>query len=176
MDTDLAHSELETERLSLRRLVRDDAVFILRLLNEPSWLEFVGDKNVYTLNDAKKYIELAPLTMYQQYGYGLFLVIDKNSGKPMGLCGLMKRDNLEDADLGYAFLPEFWSQGFALEAVKGILEYARNTHHLSRILALSKSSNASSIKLLKKVGFIFERDLKLLEDEENLQIYQLDLN
>lgn len=173
MKTMLHPNLLETDRLVLRRLVRDDATFILRLLSEPSWLEFIGDKSVYNLNDAKKYIELAPMTMYQRYGFGLFLVCDKETSNPMGLCGLMKRDNLEDADLGYAFLPEFWHQGFALEAVESVLYYAKNTHHLTRILALSKSSNAPSIKLLNKVGFLFDRDLKLLEDEENLQIYQL---
>ena len=166
---------LETKRLYLRRLVRDDAEFILRLLNEPSWLEFVGDKNVYNLNDAKKYIELAPMTMYERYGFGLFLVCAKDNSIPMGLCGLMKRDNLEDADLGYAFLPDFWHQGFAIEAVKSVIDYAKNSHQLSQILALSKSSNAPSIKLLNKVGFLFDRDLKLLEDEENLQIYRLEL-
>jgi len=166
---------LETKRLFLRRLVRDDAEFILRLLNEPSWLEFIGDKNVYSLNDAKKYIELVSMTMYQRYGFGLFLVCAKETSIPLGLCGLMKRDNLDDADLGYAFLPEFWHKGFALEAVESVIDYAKNTHQLSRILALSKSSNTPSIKLLNKVDFLFDRDLKLLEDEENLQIYQLQL-
>ena len=166
---------LETKRLFLRHLVRDDAEFILHLLNEPSWLEFVGDKNVYNLNDAKKYIELAPMMMYERYGFGLYLVCAKETSIPMGLCGLMKRDNLDDADLGYAFLPKFWHKGFALEAVKSILSYAKNTHQLSRILALSKSSNTASIKLLNKVGFLFDRDLKLLENEENLQIYQLQI-
>ncbi|MEH6455875.1 MAG: GNAT family N-acetyltransferase [Cocleimonas sp.] len=175
MQIDPALIILETERLFLRRLIRDDAEFILRLLNEPSWLEYIGDKNVYSLNDAKKYIELAPMTMYDRYGYGLFLVCAKGTSVPMGLCGLMKRDNLDDADLGYALLPEFWHKGFALEAVKSVLDYAKNTHQLSRILALSKSSNAPSIKLLNKVGFLFDRDLKLLENEENLQIYQLEL-
>ena len=165
----------ETERLYLRRLNRDDAVFILDLLNQPSWLEYIGDKHVYNLNDAKKYIELAPMTMYDRYGFGLFLVCAKETSVPMGLCGLIKRDNLEDADLGYAFLPDYWQQGYALEAVLSILAYAKDTHHLTRVLALSKSTNSASKKLLKKVGFKFDRDLKLLEDEENLQIYQLEL-
>ncbi len=173
MEVDPTLIILETKRLFIRRLVREDAEFILRLLNEPSWLEFIGDKNVYSLNDAKKYIELAPMAMYERYGFGLFLVCAKETSAPMGLCGLMKRDNLDNADLGYAFLPEFWHNGFALEAVESVIDYAKNTHQLSRILALSKSSNAASIKLLNKVGFLFDRDLKLLEDEENLQIYQL---
>ncbi len=164
---------IETERLYLRRLIRDDAEFILDLLNQPSWISFIGDKNVHSLNDAKKYIELAPMTMYERYGFGLFLVCDKETSTPMGLCGLMKRDNLADADLGYAFLPQFWHQGFALEAVEAVLAYAKNTHSLSRMLALCKTSNAPSIKLLKKVGFRFDRDLKLFDGEENLQIYQL---
>ena len=175
MKTDTFKYVLETKRLLIRHFVRDDADFILRQLNEPSWLEFIGDKNVYNLNDAKKYIELVELSMYQKYGFGMFLVFDKQTEIPMGLCGLMKRDDLDHADLGYALLPEFWQQGYALEAVQSILEYTKHTHGLSRILALSKSSNASSIKLLNKVGFTFERDLKLMENEENLQIYQLNL-
>ena len=166
---------LETKRLYLRRLIRDDAEFILRLLNEPSWLEFIGDKNVSNLNEAKKYIELSAITMYQQFGFGLFLVANKVNNNPLGLCGLMKRDNLDHADLGYAFLPEFWQKGYALEAVNGVLLYAKDEHQLTKLLALSKSSNASSIKLLKKVNFQFDRDLKLLDDKENLQIYQLPL-
>jgi len=175
MKTDPSLIILKTKRLFLRRLVRDDAEFILHQLNEPSWLKFIGDKNVYSLNDAKKYIELAPMTMYERYGFGLFLVCAKETSIPLGLCGLMKRDNLDDADLGYAFLPEFWKQGFALEAVESMIDYAKNTHKLSRILALSKSSNTASIKLLNKVGFLFDRDLKLKEDEDKLQIYQLQL-
>jgi len=166
---------LETERLYLRHLVRDDAEFILRLLNEPSWLEFIGDKSVNNLNEAKKYIELSAITMYQQFGFGLFLVASNQNDIPLGLCGLMKRDNLEHADLGYAFLPEFWQQGFATEAVSSVLEYAKHEHQLTKLLALTKSSNISSIKLLNKVNFQFDRDLKLLDDEENLQIYELNL-
>ncbi len=166
---------LETERLYLRRLVRDDAEFILHLLNEPSWLEFIGDKNVSNLNDAKKYIELSAITMYQQFGFGLFLVANKDNDIPIGLCGLMKRDNLEHADLGYAFLPEFWQQGFAIEAVNSVLNYAQYEHHLSKLLAITKSSNKASIKLLNKVNFQFDRNLKLLDDEENLHIYELSL-
>ena len=170
-----SHLVLETERLYLRHLNRDDAAFILQLLNEPSWLEFIGDKNVTNINDAKKYIELSAITMYQRFGFGLFLVCSKDNDTSLGLCGLMKRDNLDHADLGYAFLPEFWGNGFALEAVYGVLDYAKYTHQLSKVLAITKSSNAPSIKLLKKVNFEFDRDLKLLEDEENLQVYQLQL-
>ena len=166
---------LETDRLYLRHLIRDDAEFILRLLNEPSWLEFIGDKHVSNLNDAKKYIELSAITLYQQFGFGLFLVSNKDNDLPLGLCGLIKRDDLEHADLGYAFLPEFWQQGFALEAVNSVLHYAKHEHQLTKLLALTKSSNKPSINLLNKVNFQFDRDLKLLDDEENLHIYELSL-
>ena len=166
---------LETDRLYLRRLVRDDAEFILRLLNEPSWLAFIGDKNVSNLNDAKKYIELSAITLYQQFGFGLFLVANKENDVPLGLCGLMKRDDLEHADLGYAFLAEFWQQGFALEAVNSVLHYAKHEHQLTKLLALTKSSNTPSINLLNKVNFQFDSHLKLLDDEENLHIYELSL-
>jgi len=166
---------LETKRLYLRRLLRDDAEFILQLLNEPSWLEYIGDKQVSNLNEAKKYIELSAITMYQEFGFGLFLVADRHTDEAIGLCGLMKRDNLQHADLGYAFLPEFWQQGFAVEAVNCVLKYAKEQHQMSKLLALTKSSNTSSINLLKKVNFQFNRDLKLFDDQENLQIYELSL-
>lgn len=166
---------LETDRLVMRCITRDDAPFIYRLLKEPSWLEFIGDKNINNENDAKKYIEMEYISMYQKYGFGLFIVETKDTNNPIGICGLMKRENLDDADLGYALLPEFWGKGFAFEAVMSVLKSAKDTHKLSRILALSKSSNRPSINLLNKAGFVFDRDLKLLEDEEKLHIYKLRL-
>src|SRR5713101_5466483 len=98
---------LETKRLSLRRLSVDDAEFILKLLNEASFIQNIGDKGVRTIDDARSYIRNGPVASYEKFGFGLWLVEMKASGVRAGICGLLKRDVLEHVDIGYAFLPEF---------------------------------------------------------------------
>ena len=122
-DAGIAMRVLETERLALRRLTLDDAEFIFRLVNEPSWLRFIGDKNVRNLDDARNYLRTGPLDMYERFGFGMFLVERKHDGVAVGACGLLKRDTLPDPDIGYAFLPEYWGKGYALEAASAVLEY-----------------------------------------------------
>ena len=113
---------LESNRLSMRRLQLTDAEFIFGLVNQPSWLRFIGDKNVRDLDDARNYLRTGPLDMYQRFGFGMFMVERKDDGAAVGACGLLKRDILPEPDLGYAFLPEFWGQGYALEAATEPLE------------------------------------------------------
>ena len=104
---------LETPRLILRRLTLDDAEFIFRLVNDPSWLRFIGDKNVHNLDDARRYLREGPLDMYQRYGFGMYRVEEREGGTPAGMCGLIKRDTLPDVDVGYAF-----SRSFAARATR----------------------------------------------------------
>ena len=106
----------ETERLILRQLEKDDAAFIFRLVNEPSFIENIGDKGVRKLDDAWQYILQGPMASYEKNGFGLWLVQLKDTLTPIGICGLIKRDGLDEPDIGYAFVPEFWSNGYALEA------------------------------------------------------------
>ena len=148
---------LETERLILRRLTVEDAQFILTLLNEPSFLRYIGDKKVRNVDDARRYILDGPVASYDRNGFGLYLVELKDSHAPAGMCGLLKRDDLPDADIGFAFLPDFWNKGFALEAAKAVLNYAQKELNLKRVLAIVNPDNESSIKLLQKLGFKFER-------------------
>lgn len=152
---------LETERLTLRRLTFDDAAFIHRLVNEPSWLEFIGDKGVRNLDDARNYIRTGPMQMYEQYGFGLYVVQPKGDSTPLGLCGLIKRDVLPDVDIGFAFLPEFWGRGYAREAACAVLEHGRRDFGLRRIVAITSLHNTSSMKLLEKLGMRFEGLLDL---------------
>jgi len=118
---------LETDRLRLRRLSVDDAdaKFILRLLNEPSFIQNIGDRGVRTIEDARAYILQGPVASYEKFGFGLLLVEQKESGLAIGMCGLLKRDVLEHIDIGYALLPEFWSQGYALESASAVMSYVR---------------------------------------------------
>jgi len=157
-------SLLETQRLIIRELNVDDAQFILTLLNEPSFLHYIGDKKVRNLDDARRYILDGPVASYERHGFGLFRVELKDSHIPIGMCGLLKREELPDPDIGFAFLPDFWNRGYAFEAAAAVLNYARQRLKLDRVLAIVNPDNDASIKLLQKLGFKFERmkdDVKL---------------
>src|SRR6185295_1504038 len=162
---------LETERLILRRLSSGDAEFILELLNQPSFLRYIGDKGVRNTEDAIRYIQTGPLASYERFGFGLYLVALKESGVSIGMCGLIKRDSLPDVDVGFAFLPEYWSQGYAFEAANAVMNYGREVLGLSRIVAITSLDNVASIKLLEKVGLKFERLIKLDEDQPEVRLF-----
>ena len=164
-------SLIETERLTLRKLSVEDAPFILRLVNEPSFLQFIGDKGVRNLEDARQYILNGPVASYAQNGFGLFLVQLKTDQAPLGMCGLLKRETLEDVDIGFAFLPEFWNKGYASEAAAGVLSYAKDVLKLPRIVAITNKDNDASGKLLEKLGFHFDRLVKLADDKAELKLF-----
>ena len=166
-------AHLETERLVLRRLSRGDAPFLLELLNEPSFLRYIGDKGVRTPDDARRYIEAGPLASYERFGFGLLRVELKESGEPIGMCGLLKRDALPDVDVGFAFLPRFWSKGYAFESASAVLAHARDALGLRRVLAITSPDNEASIRLLGKLGFRFERMTRVPEDGPEVKLFGL---
>jgi RimJ/RimL family protein N-acetyltransferase len=165
---------LETERLSLRNLSVDDAEFVLELLNEPSFLQYIGDREVRNLEDAQQYILNRLVTSYERNGYGLYLVELKESRVPIGISGLVKRDTLPDADIGFAFLPAYWSKGYAVESAAAVMDYAREVLGLTRIVAITSLDNEASAKLLAKIGLRFERLIKLAEDAEEVKLFTPD--
>ena len=148
---------LETERLQLCHLALADAPFILTLLNEPSFLRYIGDRGVRSLLDARRYLETGPIASYAHNGFGLWLAVRKADGAALGLCGLLRRPTLDAPDLGYAFLPAYWSQGYASEAAAAALDYGQRGLGLGRIVAIVAPENYRSIKLLEKLGFQFEQ-------------------
>jgi RimJ/RimL family protein N-acetyltransferase len=162
---------LETERLVLRVQTTDDAEFILELMNTPSWLEFIGDRGVRTIEDAKTYILNGAISMYEQHGFCLFMVERKEDHVPLGICGLVKRDSLEDVDIGFAFHPKYWAKGYAHEAASAVMEYGKDTLDLKRIVAITSQDNHASAKLLEKVGLQFERLIQLANDSEELKLF-----
>jgi len=163
---------LETDRLILRHLSPDtDAVFVLELLNQPSFLQFIGDKGVRTLRDARQYIVNGPMKSYGQNGFGLYAVELKENGVPIGISGLVKRDTLPDADIGFAFLPAYWSQGYAVESAAAVMTYARETLGRVRVVAITSPDNERSAKLLGKIGLRFERMLNLTEDAPEVKLF-----
>jgi len=165
---------LETERLILRHCTVDDAELILRLLNEPSFLENIGDKGVRTLEDAVRYLLDVPIKSYQLHGHGAHLVLLKESLEPIGTCGLIHRDQFEAPDVGYAFFPEFWAKGYAFEAASAVMEYGRRTLGLPNIIALVKPGNAGSIRVLEKLGFSFSKLIQMEPDGAEAALYEQD--
>ncbi len=162
---------IETARLTLRRFTEDDAGFILQLLNESSFLEFVGDKGVRTLEDARRYIREGPVACYAEHGFGLYLVQHREEGAKIGMCGLLKRPTLDDPDIGFALIPGSWSQGFATEAAQAVLERARDLHGLKRIFAITAPNNDASIQVLKKIGLRFEKTVRLSDDADEILLF-----
>lgn len=161
----------DTQRLIIRRLGVDDAAFILGLVNEPSWLRHIGDKGVRTLSDAERYILNGPVKMYHDVQFGLYLVALKERLEPIGICGLIKRDSLDDVDLGFAFAAKFWGNGYAYESAAAVLLHGKAELGLRRVVAIVSPDNRASIKLLKRLGFEFERNLSLGPSSEKLELY-----
>lgn len=162
---------IETERLFLRHLSADDAEFILELVNEPGWIKNIGNKGIRTKDDALAYIINGPVAAYAKYGFGLWLVARKESEVSIGICGLIKRDSLEDVDIGFAFLERFWSKGYAVESALAVMNYGQNTLGLNRIVAITISDNLGSIKVLEKIGLRFEKMIMMPEDTEKIKLF-----
>ncbi|MEM8601922.1 MAG: GNAT family N-acetyltransferase [Bacteroidota bacterium] len=160
---------LTTERLTLRHLTEADAPFLLRLLNEPSFLRFIGDRGVRTEADAQDYLRTGLWARYADLGHGLYAVERQTDGVPLGICGLLKRDTLDAPDLGFALVQEYWGQGYAHEAARAILDNEVPTLGLGRVLAITVPDNVASIALLERLGFRFEATLE--EDSGALQRY-----
>jgi ribosomal-protein-alanine N-acetyltransferase len=161
---------LATDRLRLRHMVPEDAPFILELLNEPAFIQNIADKGVRTLEDARVYILSGPVASYANHGFGLFVVELKDSALPIGMCGLIKRDGLDDVDIGFAFLERHWSQGYAVEAAAATLAHGLRQLGLKRIVAITAPGNQGSIRVLERIGMRFEGmiDLPLYGGESRL--------
>ncbi|EIV8504280.1 GNAT family N-acetyltransferase [Vibrio parahaemolyticus] len=166
---------LTTERLILRLVSVDDAPFILDLYNHPDFYRFVGDKQMRTDYEAARYIKENMLRMEEKKGVSLLVVEDKQTKQPLGISGLVKRDTLNAYDIGYGFLPSAYGQGFAIEAAKAVVEYAKQAMQLSQLVAITNNDNIRSISLLKKLGFEFERVEQQYDNGRTLELYTLQL-
>ncbi|TPH16459.1 GNAT family N-acetyltransferase [Litorilituus lipolyticus] len=144
---------METDRLIIRELNLFDAKFILTLLNEKSFIKNIGDKQVRTLADAEKYLLEGPMASYKKHGFGLLHIALKETFEPVGMCGILKRDEFELPDLGYALLPKFWRKGYAKETCEFLLNYSKNTLKIQEISAVTSPENLASNNLLAFLGF-----------------------
>ncbi len=162
---------LETERTILREVTKDDAEFILDLLNQPSFIRYIGDRNVRSVAQARDYIESRFTKSYQKFGFGMWAVELKETNAHVGICGFVKRDGLPDADIGFAFLPQYERKGYAFESAAAALEYGKNVLNLKRVLAITSKDNENSGRLLGKLNFTFERLIALPGDDEELKLF-----
>lgn len=165
---------LETNRLILRRFTEADSAFILELLNEPSWKRYIGDRGIDSLEAARHYIETGPIASYERHGFGLYAIEQKADSTLVGMCGLIKRDGLDDVDIGFALLSRFEGQGMASEAAAATLVHSRDTLGLSRVVAITSIDNERSARLLERLGMRFEGMVRLSEDAKQLRLYSID--
>ena len=162
---------LETKRLVLRRMSVADAEFILALVNEPAFIRNIGDKGVRSLDDARAYILNGPMSSYAKHGYGLYRVDLKENGEPIGICGLLKRDTLDDVDIGLALLEKFRGRGFATESAAAVMEYGRRALRLERIVAITSPDNDASIRVLGKIGLRFDKMIRMPGSSEDTRLF-----
>jgi len=161
----------ETVNLHLRPFNLGDIKFILELINTKDWLKYIGDRNVHSEKDAENYLTNGSLKSYLENGFGLSMVELKDDKTPVGMCGLIKRYGLEDIDIGFALLPQFYKKGYAFEIADATLKYGFEKLNLPKIVAITMESNLSSISLLKKIGMTFEKNVTLPKDTETLLLF-----
>lgn len=162
----------QTNRLQLSKITVDDAPFILELMNSPDWIKYIGDRNVRTVEDAENYLKNRTLKSYDTHGFGFYKIqVKAENLKPIGTCGLVKREELDDVDIGFSLLPDYEGKGYGFEASNEILKLAKNKFKLKKISAITLPSNVNSIKLLEKLGLSYEKKVKPFEDDEELLLF-----
>ena len=162
---------VETERLTLREITEKDAPFILELLNTPSWIKFIGDRNLKTEEDARNYILNRLMPGYKTFGFGFYLTSLKENSTPVGICGLVKRDFLEHVDIGFAFLPQHEGKGYGYESASAIMTYAQTAFGFKIITAITDSNNKQSIALIEKLGLHFQKMILLPDETEEIMLF-----
>jgi len=165
--------KIETERLFLYPVSLEDAPFILKLYNAPKFIQFIGDRNLRTVEDAENYIKQRFLPHYEKFSFGSFIIIQKSDGKKIGSTGIFSREGLDGPDIGFSFLPEFEGKGFGFESSKKLLDMALSEFGLEKISAITTNENIESQKLIEKLGLEFLKMIRLPDDEEDLRYYEI---
>ena len=171
----LAGFGIETARLRLRELTLADAPLMLAIWNDPAFIRFVGDRGIRTLRDARAAMTAGALKLYEHYGYGPYGVVLRDEGTPIGICGLFRREGLDEPDIGFATLPAHCGNGYAYEAARAVLEYARDELGIPQLIAIVSPENEASVGLIRKLGLRFERMHRMAGDDDNVAIYGIRL-
>ncbi len=149
-------SELITPRLRLRRITLDDAELVMRVMNTPGFIRFVGDRGLREVEATRNFLQTGPLAQADDR-LGLWRVARKEDDVAVGAVTLLQRPFLDAPDLGYALLPEHERRGYAFEAAAALRDHARVTLGFDPLYALTSPDNDASIRLLGKLGFAFVR-------------------
>lgn len=162
----------ETKRLSIRLITEEDALFLWNLLRDPTWIKFIGDKGFTSVEEIKHYIQDGFMLMYATYGHGLYVVEEKKTGKPTGICGIVKRIGLEYPDLGFAFLYEYQGKGYGFEAAKATLTYGKDYLRIKKIIAITTRENIASARVLEKLGMVKTEEIMLPNQDKLYDMYE----
>ena len=165
---------IETPRLRLRTFTPEDAPFYLALINEPSWIANIGDRNIHTVDAARAALEAGPIAQFREHGYSFYIIERRSDGVAMGMGGMIRRDSLPGPDIGYAMLPAYWGQGYAYEAAAAVVRHARHTLRIPTLYGITSPRNQASINLLNKLGLRFERFTRLLPSGKDTNVYRKD--
>lgn len=165
-----------SKRLALREATLADAEFYLRLMNEPAWHQFIYQHEMNTTEKIVEYLEQKVIPAYQTLGFGFWVVELQDEKHPIGICGFIKRDTLEHADLGFAFLKSHWGKGYAFEAAEASLNYAKSNLNEDKILAITLPENSRSSRLLERLGFELESNFSHPGSDEVLSLFSIDIS
>ena len=168
--------ELSTERLNLTELQNSDVQFVYDLFTDSDCIRFIGDRGINNLADADTYLQDRLMASYLKHGFGLYKVTLKNNTKAMGICGLVKRDEANPPDIGFAFLPAFRSGGYCTEAALAILKWSKANKISQKILAYTNPDNAASIRVLEKIGLQKQSITTLPGQDFESLILSIDIN
>ncbi|MEJ6005863.1 GNAT family N-acetyltransferase [Paucibacter sp. AS339] len=164
---------LKTERLRLRWFAPGDEAFLLEQLQEETWKRNISDPGVTDLEAARVWMVEKLLVWHWPRGLGLWAVERASDGELMGMCGLLQRDYLPVPDIGYAFLPRYWGQGYAREAAQACRDYAHEVLGEPLLMASTATFNDDSGRLLEAIGMRHVDTRQLGENHELSKLYQL---
>lgn len=162
---------LKTERLNLTEFKITDASFFYELVNDPAFLEFIGDRNVKSISDAEKYLSDRIIPSYAKNGFGFYLVSTNGNNAPIGMSGIIDREGLDHIDVGFAFLSKSRGKGYAFEATDAVMKYATNTLKINPIVAITNTNNVKSINLLERLGLHFDKWIQLPQETEKIKLF-----
>lgn len=171
----MKYKSFETERLLLKPTDLEDIDLIFELMNSEKWLKYIGDRNIKTKEDAKQYIIDRHLPNFENYGYGSYTVVVKDSGEKIGSTGLFKREGLEVVDIGFAFLDSSIGKGYGYESSKEILDAGKKIFGLEKVSAITLPTNIASQKLIEKLGLTYQKMIQIPNDTDELMYYEMTL-
>lgn len=165
---------LETERLILKLISKEEANFYFELFNDKDWIKFIGDKKLKSIDETEKYLKEAFIPLLCKNGLGFYTVYLKENKKPVGASSILKRDFSNLFDIGYGFLSRERGKGYATEATIRMIKYAKENLNQTKVMAYTKPNNENSQKLLKKLNFTF-LGLKPVFTEKEDAVFELEI-